>query len=215
MPSQPSDPPGPPASSSWAKPLLWACLALVLASTLVVSFLRNAHDDRADKLPILAELPGFLLTDQNGREVRLDDLLGQPWVADFIFTRCPGPCPKLTQKLADLGPQLPPGVRRVSFTVDPDHDTPEVLRAYAEKFQAAPDWLFLTGPREAMHELVIAGFKLMVQKASVPDHPDGPILHSLRFVLVDQEGRIRGTYLALDGEQSERLVRDAHALVGR
>ncbi|HRC86654.1 MAG TPA: SCO family protein [Thermoanaerobaculia bacterium] len=193
---------------------LWALLVVGLVGAMVASFLSHSTGTKAERLPIFAELPGFILTDQDGREVRLDDLLGEPWVATFIYTRCPGPCPKISQKLAELGPKLPSGVRRVSFTVDPEHDDPATLKAYAAKFEGhgGGSWQWLTGPKDGLYELIQDGFKLLVEPTQAASAAEGPLAHSLRFVLVDAEGRVRGYYLALEPEEAAKLLQDAAAL---
>lgn len=199
--------------------LLWGLLGAVLVLLGILAL--RSRGGRTEPPPVIASLPGFLLTDQHGREVRLEVFLGQPWVADFIFTRCPGPCPLMTRKMAELGPRLPAGVRPVSFTVDPEYDTPEVLAAYAERFGAGENWLFLTGPREAMWDLSVTGFKLAVAEAE--DLADGeglaaeqgPIVHSTRFVLVDAAGGIRGYYDAFEPREIERLLRELWAVLAQ
>lgn len=145
--------------------------------------------------PVIAQVPPFALRDQRGAEVTAQSLRGQVWVANFIFTSCPDVCPLLTKKMADLRLGI---VRRgakvhfVSFSIDPETDTPEVLRAYAEKRGAAhDDWLFLTGSIDAIKRVVVAGFKQTVEPD--PERPDN-ILHGSHFVLVDREGAIRGFF---------------------
>jgi protein SCO1/2 len=114
--------------------------------------------------------------------------------------------------MARLGRGLPPDVRLVSFTVDPDYDTPEVLARYASSFSAPGRWLFLTGGTEEMHRLSREGFKLAVDASGNPANAAEPILHSTRFVLVDGEGRIRGYYEAFDEEAMKRLERDVETI---
>ena len=89
-------------------------------------------------------LPEFSLTERSGQAVGLPDLAGKVWVADFIYTTCPGPCPVLTSHLSELQKAIggEPEVRLVSISTDPDHDNPEVLKAYAERYKAGPHWLF-------------------------------------------------------------------------
>jgi protein SCO1/2 len=165
--------------------------------------------------PVLGQVPAFALTNRNGRPVTLASLAGEPWIADFVFTRCAASCPMMTARLARLGKELPPGktVRRVSFTVDPAHDTPEVLARYAASFQAPSNWFFLTGPEADLHRLSREGFKLAID---VPKGDPGssvePILHSTRFVLVDGQGQIRGYYDGEDEEAMKRLVGDLRTL---
>jgi protein SCO1 len=168
---------------------------------------------RPEPPPILGEVPGFTLTNRDGRAVRLADLAGKPWIADFIFTRCGSSCPLMSRRMARLDRDLPATlpIRLVSFTVDPDYDTPEVLERYAKSYGAPARWLFLTGPSQEMRRLSIAGFKLALDASGGGSQP---ILHSTRFVLVDGEGRIRGYYEAFDEESTKKLQRDLESLVG-
>ncbi len=140
-------------------------------------------------LPEALRLPDFALLERSGRTVRLADLLGKVWIADFIFTRCPGPCPELTRQMQGLAAALPREARFVSFSVDPTFDTPQVLTTYADSYGAdAERWLFLTGERKEVYSLIREGFSLTVE-----EEPGG-VAHSLRFVLVDRAGRIQGWY---------------------
>jgi len=174
---------------------------------------------RSPAPPVLGEVPPFSLTNRDGRTVTRETLAGSPWIADFVFTRCAASCPLMTDRMAKLakeldlgepGPNGRPRLRFVSFTVDPDHDTPAVLAAYAARYQAPPAWLFLTGPQAILHHLSRKGFKLAVEPAGGPEKE--PILHSTRFVLVDARGRIRGYYDGFDKEAMEKLERDLAAL---
>jgi protein SCO1/2 len=164
----------------------------------------------------LGHVPAFTLTDQTGAQVSDQALRGQIWVANFVFTRCPSVCPMLTAKFQafqrDLGPL--PGVRFVSFSVDPEFDTPPVLAAYAERFQADPQrWSFLTGPLDAIEKTVVEGFKVHIGKAT--PQPENPtlvdIMHGEHFVLVDQGGTLRGYYRA-DKPGLAQLADDVRAL---
>src|SRR5687768_9883733 len=109
----------------------------------------------AEELPVLAEVPAFGFTDQNGKAVSSDDLKGHVWVADFVFTRCAGPCPLMTQRMVALAKKVSdPGVRFVSFSVDPEYDTPEVLKKYAQERGAMdPRMHFLSGPKDQIYAL--------------------------------------------------------------
>lgn len=146
-------------------------------------------------------LPAFSLTERSGQTVTAESLRGKVWIADFIFTRCAGPCPIVSASMAKLQNTLADHPRRddirlVTFTVDPTYDTPRVLATYADHLNADPDnWLFLTGERPQMWTLIEQGFKLPVFDNA--DDPLMPIGHSLKFVLVDQEGNIRGYYRAV------------------
>ncbi len=161
---------------------------------------------------VLGAVPDFAFEERRGRRVEAKELRGRVWVADFIFTSCAGTCPKMTANMAALERRLPPGVVLVTFTVDPERDTREVLTAYAEQHGGAASerWLFVRGEREAMQRFAVSGMKLPAQMVG----PGGAeeILHSSRFVLVDAEGRIRGYYEGTPPEGVERLLEDVAKL---
>jgi len=196
--------------------VLWAVLVAVLLGVAVAAgWSRFSRATISPAPPVVGTVPPFALTNRDGRTITLANLAGAPWIADFVFTRCAASCPMMTARLARLGKELPAGesVRRVSFTVDPVHDTPEVLARYAASFKAPADWLFLTGPEPDLHRLSREGFKLAID---VPKGDAGstvePILHSTRFVLVDRRGRIRGYYDGEDETAMRKLMRDLTAV---
>ncbi|HVG08571.1 MAG TPA: SCO family protein [Thermoanaerobaculia bacterium] len=192
--------------------LLWAFLVAVLLAVAVATLIQWLR--QPDPLPVYGKLPAFSLVNRDGRTIRLEDMAGAPWVADFIFTRCPASCPMMSARMARLDHGLPRelDVLLVSISVDPAYDTPEVLERYAKKFKAPERWLFLTGEREDVRRLSIEGFKLGLDMDPPPGMPGmagpEPILHSTRFVLVDGEGQIRGYYEAFDEASTEKLRRD-------
>ena len=174
---------------------------------------------RREPLPVLGEVPAFELTGRGGARVSRDDLLGKVWVADFVFTRCAGPCRMMTSHMADLQREIAEleGVRLVSVTVDPENDTPEVLERYAAAFGADPGrWLFLTGEKQAIYDLVRQGFMLAIDDGALtPGGKPGPgiITHSTRFVLVDRQGRIRGFYHGEEADVAQTILPDIQALL--
>ena len=190
--------------------LVWGGLGVVLL--LVVA--AGAWSSSRGGAPIddYGRVPDFELTERSGRVVTRADLAGDFWIANFIFTRCDGVCPLLTSRMAKLSRRLESSdVRFVSFTVDPSHDTPEILRDYALAAGTAvadPRRLFLTGSRDALHRLIGDGFRLNVAESPEPVPVGERITHSDRFVLVDPDGVIRGYYHGTDEESIERLVRD-------
>jgi cytochrome oxidase Cu insertion factor (SCO1/SenC/PrrC family) len=162
----------------------------------------------------LGHLEPFNLTDQTGAPFPSSRLNGRIWVADFIFTRCLGPCPLMSAKMAKLQESLRdlPDVTLVSFSVDPVADTPPVLEAYAQKYKPDPDrWTFLTGDVHALYDLIQRGFKLPVGATPPPDRvePGELITHTTRFVLVDRDGDIRGYF---DSEEAGFLTRIEEAV---
>jgi protein SCO1/2 len=191
-----------------ARVALWAALACGLAALAVSAVRMRLREQPAP--PVLGRLAPFALTDQQGRPVSLASLGGEPWIASFVFTRCGGVCPRIVERLQTLAAQLPPGFRRVSVTVDPEYDTPEVLSAYAAaRGIRDPRWLLLTGEPAAVRKLVLDGFMLAVGESTDPSEP---ILHSSRLVLVDGAGAIRGYYESEDAEAMAKLARDARFL---
>lgn len=167
----------------------------------------------APPLPVYGVVPDFELTERSGRAVRLADLKGRIWIADFIFTSCAGPCPMLSQQMSGFQTSLArvSDLRLVSFSVDPERDTPAVLTEYAGRYRADGDrWWFLTGDRKTIYRLIREGFRLTVK-----DEPedDGQILHSLRFALVDREGRVRGYYNGDDPQSLRGLLPDVDRLL--
>lgn len=165
-----------------------------------------------ESLPVLSELPQFSLVERSGTALDKATLAGRPAIVDFIFTRCPASCPRLTARMKELEMRLPETstVRLLSITVDPEHDRPEVLTRYAEFWQASPRWLFATGERAAIWELVRKGFLLAVEET--PEDTTSPILHSNRFALVDGQGRLRATYLAFEEDALDRVLADLAAV---
>ena len=160
-------------------------------------------------------VPPFTLTDQSGRPVRRDDLLGKVWVANFFFTGCAGDCSKTNASMAKLQRDLAgyPEVRLVGFSVFPEQDTPAVLRKYAEGWGADPErWHLLTGKTEPVYDLIQNGFKQAVAPNKDPK-PGAEVLHSFSLMVVDQDGKIRGYVDGRKPEEVERLEERVKELI--
>lgn len=142
----------------------------------------------------------------------LRTMRGRAWIADFVYTRCAGPCPMLTANMAGLQKRLPKSIGLLSFTVDPDHDSPEALNEYARTFKADPQrWFFLTGEKAELVKLVRDGFLLpVVENAAAL--PGERFAHSTKFVLIDADGRVRGWYDGDDAAALDKLAADARRL---
>ncbi len=154
-------------------------------------------------LPIYGQVSSFQLTDARGQAFGLDDLKGKVWVADFIFTTCPGPCVLMSENMAAVHRsfKLLEDIRMVSFTVNPENDTPEILKTYAKKYEEdLSKWHFLTGSRDTITNLLKNDFRI--------GHLENIALHSVYFVLVDDLGRIRGYYDGTNQKQLQQLVDD-------
>ena len=158
-------------------------------------------------LATMGEVPEFQLTAQTGQPFDSKSLDGHIWVADFIYTTCNGPCPMMSQQMhrVQISTTEHPDVKLVSFTVDPQHDTPTVLTEYAKHFKPDFDrWYFLTGQQAALNDIALNGFKL--------NGVDGSMTHSTRFVLVDRTRHIRGYYISSEDGFMPQLIHDIRQL---
>jgi protein SCO1/2 len=168
------------------------------------------------ELPKLGHVPDFALTDQNARPFTRRALDGKIWVAAFMFTRCPTICPRITRRMRELQERAASAkvpLRLVSFSVDPEHDTPEVLREYAARHQAdLASWSFVTGDAAVIGATAVQGFKLALEGRANPAAPDFGILHGSHLVLVDRSGELRGFYRTDDEAEVRRLLGDARQL---
>ncbi|MCG3205114.1 MAG: SCO1 protein [Elusimicrobia bacterium] len=162
------------------------------------------------EVPTYGSVKDFVFVDQTGQPFGLKNLKQKYWLADFFFTRCMGPCPLLTNKMKELQAEFSHKEKLsfVSFSVDPDHDTPEVLSLYAKTYELNLNkWTFVTGSKEKMYELIRESFHLAVEPSNPPSLND--ILHSLYFVLVNPQGQVTGYFNTGDPEAMKKL---RHAL---
>jgi protein SCO1 len=176
-------------------------LVLAMATLLLALLLMQlkAHLSPGQPLPVIGPIADFTLTNQNGRAVSLSDLRGKVWVADIIFTRCAGPCPRMTRQMKELQEALPTEsqARLVTLTTDADFDTPPVLTAYAERFGADFNrWMFLTGTKREIAKLAIDSLKLTAieKKPEERETPQDLFVHSTIFVVADKQARLRGVF---------------------
>jgi cytochrome oxidase Cu insertion factor (SCO1/SenC/PrrC family) len=189
-------------------------LGLPLVVATVFFFVWRGQVNQLANRPIRSygTVPNFQLTNQNNQPFGSTQLAGKIWIADFIFTSCPGPCPMVSSRMSELQrPLEKTDVHLVSFSVDPEKDTPDVLRGYAEKLKAQPArWDFLTGSKSTIYDLSKNGFKLAVSDGS---EEAGVPVHSTRIVLVDRRGEIRGYYDALAPDAVTKLLADTSHLL--
>lgn len=179
---------------------------------LIFCLLMIASCSRKTDLPVMNTVPEFTFIERSTREVKSQDLAGKIWIADFVYTSCGGICPAMSDKMKKLQATLPKEIRLVSFSVDPDTDTPAVLSEYAKHYDADPErWLFLTGNKDSLYKLSKEGFKLAVDDTN--GTKEDPITHSSRFALVDRQGRIRGYYSMDEEDELAHLIKDARTLL--
>jgi protein SCO1/2 len=180
---------------------IWLGLGLA-GALLTLAFLLAIFKTRAglgNALPVYGQVASFTLTNQAGQPFSLSDLSEKVWVADIIFTRCPGPCLKMTRQMKELQAALPPKsqAKLVTLTTDPEFDTPAVLKAYAQRFSADFNhWEFLTGTPKEIASLAIDSLKLtaIAKKPEERQSPADLFVHSTIFVMVDKHGRLRGIF---------------------
>lgn len=189
-------------------PARWILIALGVATLAFGSVVwRSVSRARTADEP-LGVVPDFALPATTADAVlplSRADLAGRFWIANFIFTRCSGPCPIMTGKLSLLQKVIPPDVLFVSFTVDPDRDDLDALRHYARQFEADPArWRFVRAEKGELYRIAYEGFRLPVMED--PAAPSGyRVTHSTKFVLVDGEGRIRGYFDSDAADVGDRI----------
>ena len=206
--------------------LVWMGLLVITTSVLLLFIFallrqKGALGKTPPALPVIAEVGGFTLTNQVGSVVTLNELKGRVWVADIIFTRCAGPCPRMTRQMRELQDALPSsgGIQLVTLTTDPTFDTPPVMRAYAEKFGADfGRWMFLTGTKDQIARLAVDSLKLTAVEKDPQsrESPQDLFIHSTIFVVVDKQSRLRGVYeTSGDGIEFGQVKRQILAAVQR
>lgn len=189
--------------------LPWVILGLIIISIALLNlWMMFDNKNESDTEKVVASVPEFTLTNQQRDEISLSDLSGKVWVADFIFTNCPTICPIMTKEMATLQSEFSSSdVNFISFTVDPERDTSEVLANYAKQFGAdEKTWHFLTGEKEQIYQLANNGFKL-----AAAQH-DGVFPHSRKFVLVSPDGEIYGYYDSHSEAAMSKLRKDMKTL---
>lgn len=193
--------------------VIWLAAFVGLAALIVAGYFSFRQATPATPpLEKYGAAPSFTFTSQEDAPVSNADLKGKVWIANFIFTRCTGPCPMMTNRMSELNQSIGDdvkGVRLVTFTVDPEHDTPAVLKKYGENVSAEPKkWTFLTGSPEEVENVVVKGFLQPLAKDQ-----KGEPLHSTRFVVVDKQGNMRAFRDGNDPELVQKLLIDIGALL--
>ncbi len=204
--------------------IVWSALGLIVLA-LLAGFVRQqwkaAERKGGTALERYNQVPDFTLTERSGQPLdSAKELKGKVWLASFFFTACPGPCLRMNGRLQEIQHELNHDkhgdVRIVSFSINPEMDTPEVLRKYAERFHASEDhWYFLTGERQKIYDLARNIFQFTVKKVDDPTDLNAYI-HNTRIALVDRDGTIRGSYDVTmpDGTPNEEVVQQVLTGVG-
>ncbi len=191
-------------------------LALVAFMLVILGWIAAVKTVKVE-LPQFGVVPDFQFQDQTGALFSSDALKNKVWVAGFIFTRCMGPCPLISAKMAELKKRLHYSDRfaLVSFSVDPDYDTPEKLKEYAAKFEkeGKPAWYFLTGAKEKIYELAVKTFMQTASQDPAQKDVQARFMHGTRLSLVDDKGIVRGFYSIEDADSIDKLERDIRAIL--
>ncbi len=202
----------------WA---VWCVMGLTVAAIAWAYATRvrgGGSKQLAEKLPVISQVQDFRLTNQLNQAVGLSTLAGKVWVANVIFTRCPGPCVGMTRTMTKIREEASLGdqVRWISLSADPEFDTPSVFAAYARKWGAeSSDRWFLTGAKDVIRRLAIDDLKLVVveKDAYQRTSEEDLFLHSTRFILVDRRGWVRGVYEGTEKAARDLLLHDLRLLV--
>jgi protein SCO1/2 len=192
--------------------LFWIAIVLILFSLPLTLSLRRPP---VPQPPVLGQLNNFALTNQDGNPFGTAQVAGSVVLVNFVFTRCPSTCPVLTKTMSQIQERLKgtaKSIQLLSITVDPEHDKPEVLKAYAKQYGARHQtWNFLTGPKEDIRKLVVENFKSALEAPVSNDttdmSPAFDIAHGEHFILVDQIGRIRAYEHVKSGKDINRLMK--------
>lgn len=186
--------------------IVWGALGLTIAAIVAAFIVQRSHALRSPAPPVLFEVPSFTLTNQAGQPFDTASLRGHVWVADIIFTRCPGPCARMTRRLAELHTAIPARepVRFLTLTTDPAYDTPAVLAQYARGFKADPArWQFLTGTKTQIADAATRALKLTAheKEPAKMESPNDLFIHSTILIIVDKQGRARAIIETEPGDE--------------
>lgn len=185
------------------------------------SVINKVVDGKTTTDTVWHRLANISLINQLGDTVSLDDINGSIIIADFFFTRCPSICPTLTRNMKQLQDAMKMKdsrrridssyVRFISFTVDPERDTPDVLKRYADKYAVNHDtWWFLTGEREKIYDYALNELKIGLQDGN---GVDSNFIHTSKFVVIDKYRNVRGYYDGLDSTSMSKLAEDLTLLM--
>lgn len=186
----------------------------ILLLHILLAFILIGCSSEAIETNMSEKVDDFQFTTQDNESLGLKDLEGQWWIADFIFTNCTTVCLPMTANMAELQSRMKDenlDVQLVSFSVDPDYDTPEVLKEYGKRYQADfGNWSFLTGyDFQTIKELSIKSFKNLVKE---PLEGDNQVMHGTRFFLVNPEGEVIKGYDGISSSEIDIIVEDLRAV---
>ncbi|SFD44880.1 protein SCO1/2 [Lentibacillus persicus] len=185
---------------------------LLLPIVMMALFLAACGEDIETNMS--QEVEDFEFTTQDNEALSLKDLEGDWWIADFIFTNCTTVCNTMTPNMAMLQESLDKeglDAQLISFTVDPEYDTPEVLKTYGERYGADfSNWSFLTGyDFQTIKEFSVSSFKSLVEQ---PPEGSDQVMHGTSFFLVNPEGKVIKRYSGVESEEVDNIIQDLKAV---
>ncbi len=199
------------------KSAIWWFIMAVFILPAVAWLLISWYESKIEKLPVLGKSPShriadFLFINQDGQAVSAEKWNNKIVVADFFFTHCPVICPKMTKNLERVSESFAddPMLHFASFSVDPERDTPEVLKKFAARFGIdTKKWDLLTGDKKELYKMARNSFMLVAT-----DGDGGPddFIHSEKLVLIDKQKRIRGYYDGTSKKEVDQLITDIKKL---
>ncbi|MEE2946705.1 MAG: SCO family protein [Verrucomicrobiota bacterium] len=214
-----------PSNSKLVHWVVWGGLAVVVLA-IGFAFVREQSAPAPPRLakqelPVISQLSDFTLTNQLAQPVGLASFAGKVWFADIIFTRCGGPCPAMTRRMAELKEYFAgePNVAFVTLTTDPDHDTPKIMQRFAERFGAFHEedhrWQFLTGSKKEIVRLAVDEMKLIAREKPPGEQatPEDLFIHATLFVAIDQQGRLRGVLESMEDGWKEKAITIVNTLL--
>ena len=214
------------SNSQMVRLVVWSGLAVVILAVLFafVREQRASSSSPADSglvkpdLPVISQLTDFKLINQLDRPVGLARFANKVWFADIIFTRCPGPCPVMTRRMAELQTHFAdePDVVFATLTTDPGHDLPDIMRRFADSHEANNErWQFLTGDKAAIVRLAVDEMKLIAREKPPGEQttPEDLFIHATLFVVIDRQGRLRGVLESLEDDWKEKAIAIAEVLL--
>jgi len=206
--------------------VVWSGLAVVIMAVLFafVREQRASSSSSADSdlvkwdLPVISQLSDFSLTNQLSEPIGLAKFANKVWFANIIFTRCPGPCPVMTRRMAELQAYFAdqPDVVFSTLTTDPGHDSPDIMRRFADRHGANNEsWQFLTGEKAAIVRLAVDEMKLIAREKPPGEQttPEDLFIHATLFVVIDRQGRLRGVLESLEDDWKEKAISIAEILL--
>ena len=214
------------SNSQMVRLVVWGGLGVVILAVLF-AFVREQRAPSSSpsdsglgrsNLPVISQLTDFKLTNQLAGPVGLDRFANKVWFANIIFTRCPGPCPVMTQRMAELQAYFAddPDVVFATLTTDPGHDSPDIMRRFADRYGANNErWEFLTGDKAAIVRLAVDEMKLIAREKPPGEQttPEDLFIHATLFVVVDRQGRLRGVLQSLEDDWKEKAIAIAEVLL--